>query len=91
VVSPFAILVGVTDLTQESFPDFVAVHRFAVVHFWAEWNGYDAKMQHLLETRIPDEISKMVAFGRFDTGPAEHWEILRGTPSAGRSIPRVLS
>jgi hypothetical protein len=67
----------VTDLNHESFPDFVSTHPFAVIHFWADWNGYDAKMQNLLETRIPGDISKKIAFGRFDTGPAEHWGICR--------------
>jgi hypothetical protein len=55
-----------------------------------EWNGYDAKMKHLLETRLPDDISKQIALGRFDTGPADHWETCRehrmlGVPSS-RSI-----
>jgi len=68
---------SMTDLTSASFLSFVQANRYAVVHFWAEWNGYDAKMKDLLEGRIPDDISKNIAFGRFDTGPAEHWEICR--------------
>ena len=66
-----------TDLTSASFVSFVEANRYAVVHFWAEWNGYDAKMKELLESRVPGDISKKIAFGRFDTGPAEHWATCR--------------
>jgi Thioredoxin len=66
-----------TDLTSASFLSFVEANRYAVVHFRAEWNGYDAKMKNLLESRVPGDISKKIAFGSFDTGPAEHWAICR--------------
>jgi hypothetical protein len=37
------------------FHDFVRANKFAVIHFWAIWNGYDATMKEILERQIPPE------------------------------------
>ena len=66
-----------TGLTSASFVSFVEANRHAVVHFWAEWNPCDAEMKDSLENRVPGNISTKIAFGSFDTGPAEHWAICR--------------
>jgi len=67
----------VTDLTHESFAPFVATHRFAVVHFWAVWNGYDVEVKQLLAERVPADLRNRIAFGWFDVDPPEHWEICK--------------
>lgn len=66
-----------TDLTHEAFAAFVRMHRLAVVHFWAAWNGQDLVMKQFLEQRVPDELRNQIAFGRFDVDPPAHWEICR--------------
>ena len=66
-----------THLTSASFVSFVEANRYAVVHFWAEWDGVDPKMKDLLENGVPGDISRKIAFGSFDTGPAEHWASCR--------------
>jgi thioredoxin-like negative regulator of GroEL len=76
-VQAFAMLFGVTELTHDSFQDFVATHRFAVVHFWAAWNQYDVEVKQLLEQRVPEDLRSQIAFGRFDIDPPAHWEICR--------------
>jgi len=43
-----------TPLTPASFVEFVRVHKFAIVHFWAIWNGHDVVMKKLIESQIPD-------------------------------------
>jgi hypothetical protein len=67
--------VGVTDLMHESFAPFVSTHRFAVVHFWALWNGYDVGMKHLLEQRLPADLRSQIEFGRLDVDTPENLEI----------------
>ena len=66
-----------TDLTHESFPAFVSTHSFAVVHFWAAWNGYDLELRQWLEHGVPMDLLNQIAFGRLDIDPPEHWEICR--------------
>jgi thioredoxin-like negative regulator of GroEL len=73
----FAILKEVTDLTHSSFWEFVRTHRFAVIHFWASWNGYDVKMRELLDQDVPPEFRSHIAFGALSIDPEEHWEISR--------------
>jgi hypothetical protein len=51
-----------TELTRASFQDFVRANRFAVVHFWASWSGYDAKMKDILGSRIPVDVGQQIAF-----------------------------
>ena len=66
-----------TPLTHESFWGFVRSHEFALIHFWATWNGYDAQMRKLLDEQVPNDPEPRVAVGTLDTGPQEHWEICR--------------
>jgi thioredoxin 1 len=64
-----------TPLTNASFSEFVRIHKLAVVHFWAIWNGHDVQMKKLIESQIPDDLSESVAFATFDVDPPEHHEI----------------
>ena len=73
----FCHYLGVTSLTNTSFTAFVRTRRFAVVHFWATWNGYDTKMKDMLERHVPLDLRNQVAFGRLDIDPPEHWDICR--------------
>jgi len=66
-----------TELTQGSFQKFVRVNRFAVIHFWARWNGYDATMKDVLQSQIPVELAALIGFGMLDTDPSEHHDICR--------------
>jgi thioredoxin-like negative regulator of GroEL len=66
-----------TELTLASFQEFVRVNRFAVIHFWATWNGYDTKMKGLLRSQIPAELANLISFGMFDTDPAQHHDMCR--------------
>ena len=66
-----------TLLTHDTFWEFVHVHKFAVVHFWAAWNGYDIQMRRLIESQIPNEISEQVSFGTLAVDSIEHHEICR--------------
>jgi len=66
-----------TELTSVSLSEFVRLNRFAVVHFWAAWNGYDAEMREILASQLPRDLSERVAFGTFDTSPPEHHEVCR--------------
>ncbi len=75
-----------TELTPGSFEQFVRVNSFVVIHFWAKWNGYDAKMKEILRSQIPGELASRIGFGMLDTDPAEHHQIclqhqLRKVPS----------
>jgi thioredoxin-like negative regulator of GroEL len=64
-----------TPLTHSTFEAFVTTHRFAVVHFWAPWNGYDVEMKRFLETEAPAELRGLVAVGTMEVDPPEHVEI----------------
>ena len=66
-----------TQLTSETFSEFVRGHRFVVIHFWAAWNGYDYTMQKLLESKIPGELRERATFAQFDNDPPAHHEICR--------------
>ena len=68
---------GFTELTGASFSEFVRLNEFAVVHFWAAWNGHDGEMRKVLASQLAAALSKRVAFGTFDTDPPEHHEICR--------------
>lgn len=62
-----------TQLTHRTFSDFVSNSPFAVVHCWAEWNGYDHSMRFRLEEIKPAFPS--ITFAEFDVEPAEHHAI----------------
>jgi thioredoxin 1 len=64
-----------TELTSHSLDEFVRANRFAVIHFWAAWNGYDATMKDILRSQIPTEPARVIAFGMFDTDPKHHHDI----------------
>ncbi len=64
-----------TELTNASFEDFIRANRFAVVHFWATWNGYDATMKDLLGSQSLVDVGQQIAFGRFDTDSPEHHDL----------------
>jgi len=66
-----------TELTQATLEDFVQANRFAVVHFWASWNGYDVRMKNILASEVPEELSRVVAIGRLDTERTEHHDLCR--------------
>ena len=81
-----AILKKMTDLTDSSFADFVSANKFAVIHFWAIWNGYDVTMKDILERQIPAELCDLIAFARLDVDRGENPRIcqqikLRNVPS----------
>lgn len=61
-----------TELTNVSFAAFVQSNRFAVIHFWASWNGYDAQMKEFLELHVPAALRNLIAFARVDAGREEH-------------------
>jgi thioredoxin-like negative regulator of GroEL len=63
------------ELAQTSFLDFVGANRFAVIHFYATWNGHDATMKDLLARQIPPELSNVIAFGKLDVDPKKHHDI----------------
>ena len=65
-----------TPLTNASFGDFVRLHEFVVVHFWAIWNNYDVQMKELIESHVPDDLSKAVVFASLDADPVEHHELV---------------
>lgn len=62
-----------TQLTHRTFSDFVSNCPFAVIHFWAEWNGYD----HTMRTRLEEIKSEFpsITFAEFDIDPAQHHAI----------------
>jgi thioredoxin-like negative regulator of GroEL len=64
-----------TELTHASFSEFVHANKFALVHFYASWNGHDAAMRDLLAHQIPADLSKLIAFGMLDVDPKEHRDI----------------
>ncbi len=66
-----------TPLTHASFSEFVTANKFALVHFWAIWNGHDVAMKKLIESQIPDDLAKRVALATFDVDPPEHHELCK--------------
>jgi thioredoxin-like negative regulator of GroEL len=66
-----------TELTHASFQDFIRANKFAAIHFWAIWNGTDAKMKDILEHQLPPGLRAHTAFAKLDTGPVEHHEMCR--------------
>jgi len=66
-----------TALTLETYESFVKANRFAVVHFWASWNGHDKRMKNFLTTELPGDVGRSIAIGTFDTDSAEHHEFCR--------------
>ena len=68
---------GVTDLTDASFSTFVRTHRFAVIHFWAAWNGSDKTMGEMLDGQVPPDLRSQIAFGRLDVDPPQHWDLCK--------------
>ena len=52
-------------------------HKFALVHFWATWNGHDAQMKTFLEMEIPAELRELFAIGSMEVDPPGHHEICR--------------
>ena len=65
------------ELTEATLEDFVQTNRYAVVHFWASWNGYDVRVKNILTSEIPEQVSKVVAVGRLDTEPVEHHDLCK--------------
>ena len=66
-----------TPLTSDSFYEFVRMHRFVVIHFWAPWNGYDPLMKRLLEARVPAEFNDLIAFASLHADLQAHNELCR--------------
>jgi thioredoxin-like negative regulator of GroEL len=66
-----------TAVTHLTFTEFVSAHRFAVVHFWACWNGYDPQMKAFIETEVPQDLRDQIAFASLDTDPPEHHSLCR--------------
>ena len=74
--SPICIQATMTPVEDSTFAEFVGSHRFAVIHFWAIWNGYDKKVGDFLRSEVPAELS-CVAIGTIDTDVPQHFELCR--------------
>ncbi len=66
-----------SELTSESFAGFVARNRFAVVHFYAVWNGYDRQMRTMIAEDLPAEISDVVAFAALNVDDPVNLELCK--------------
>jgi thioredoxin-like negative regulator of GroEL len=66
-----------TELTLATLEDFVRANKFAVVHFWAPWNGYDVEMKKLLATQIPQDLSPNFVIGTLNIDSVEHNHLSR--------------
>ena len=64
-----------TALTPASFLEFVSANKFALVHFWAAWNGHDTRMAEIIESQIPNDLSDKIGFATFDVDQAGNAEI----------------
>jgi thioredoxin-like negative regulator of GroEL len=64
-----------TPLTHTTFWDFVHSHEFALIHFWASWNGHDVQTRKFLDDQIPSDVEPRVALATLDIDPREHREI----------------
>jgi thioredoxin-like negative regulator of GroEL len=62
-------------LTHDSFADFARLHKFALIHFWATWNQHDSQQRRIIESEMPDDLSRRVAFGAFEVDSTEHHPI----------------
>lgn len=54
-----------------TFSNVIKAHPVVVIHFWADWNGYDRKMDALLQELRPKYEAKITFFS-FDTTPKEN-------------------
>ena len=62
-----------TALTDKSFAAFTSANKFALIHFWAEWNRYDDELKATLEGGVPSQVP----IGTLDTDPLEHHDLCR--------------
>ncbi len=65
-----------TQLTADTFWEFVPENRFAVIHFRAAWNGQDFPILKVLE-ETAERASGGVAIAQLDVEPPAHYELSR--------------
>jgi thioredoxin-like negative regulator of GroEL len=63
----------IPELTNDTFWQFVQTYRFVIIHFWAQWNGYDVEMLRLLQCQVKSPIN----IARFEIDPPKHHDICR--------------
>jgi hypothetical protein len=66
-----------TVLTHTSFQEFVRSNQIVIIHFWAAWNIYDARMKDLLVSKIPPDLAEIVSLGMLDVDPQEHHDLCK--------------
>ncbi len=64
-------------LNHETFLEFVAGHRFAVIHFWAPWSQLDCLMSNLLASYLSDKSHPQIALTSFNIDLPAHLELAR--------------
>jgi len=60
----------------DNFQKIITGHHVVVVHFWADWNLIDRKMDLILKNLRP-RFAEEIAFYSFDTMPEAGWVICR--------------
>jgi thioredoxin-like negative regulator of GroEL len=68
-------MAAATALTHETFSGFVNAHEFAVIPFWAVWNGHDVQVKKTLESLSEEWF--VVSLGGLESDTPAHWDICR--------------
>jgi hypothetical protein len=63
-------------VSGETLPALLQQHRAVVVHFWAEWNGYDPVVDRNLQALQP-AFEGRAYFCSCNMDPRENWELCR--------------
>jgi thioredoxin-like negative regulator of GroEL len=63
-------------VNTDSFQKVTAANQIVVIHFWADWNLIDRKMDSVLANLRP-KFAGQIGFYAFDTTPEENWDICR--------------
>lgn len=63
-------------ITAAELPDVVATQPFVLLHIWAVWNGYDKKMDAIIQSLRP-LYEPRIAFYSVNTDDQDFWPLMR--------------
>lgn len=62
-------------ITSASYDAVSTAHRYVAIHFWAEWNGVDLKMDQVIR-ELPSELRAVVQFVSCDVDDPQNAKLI---------------